>query len=230
MALKPSGTAARHRTDALRAAILSGELADAGRLLPERTLAERLSVSRTRLRAVLAEMAQEGLIFRRHGQGTFLQPPPAQGAERLSVLARRASPRDLMEVRRTLEPPLAALAAERATSADKARLLRLMEETLQAQDLASYERADDIFHYKIVEMAGNAVFLTVFEEIRSLRQAGEWTRSRQQALGTHEIARLSQQHTAIADAICAGAPEAAKAAMQEHLAEVGQLLDGRQDG
>ncbi len=220
MAVKPTTLT----TEALRAAILSGDLAVDGRLLPERALAESLAVSRNRLRAVLEDLVQEGLVFRRQGQGTFLQPPPTQAQERLGALARRVSPLDLMEVRLELEPALAARAALRGSAADKARLLRLMEDSLRAPDLTAYERADDIFHYKIAEMAQNPVFLTLFEEIRSLRQAADWTRARQRALGEAEIAAVSLHHSAIANAICAGEEQAARDAMRRHMLEVGRVL------
>lgn len=220
-------SAATDTSEALRAAILSGALAENGRLLPERALAERLAISRNRLRAVLEDLVREGLVFRRQGQGTFLQPPPAQAPERLGALARRVSPRDLMEVRLELEPALAARAAQYGRPADKALLRRLLEDTLRAPDLAAYERADDIFHYKIAEMARNPVFLSLFEEIRSLRQAAEWTRARQHALGGAEIAEISQQHSAIAAAIGSGDAEAARAAMRQHMLSVGKLLSVR---
>lgn len=225
MALKPPAPGAK----ALRQAILSGELAENGRLLPERALAQRLSVSRAQLRGILDDLASDGLVFRRHGQGTFLQPPPVQGAERLGALAQRVSPHDLMEVRLDLEPALAAHAAERGRAEDKARLAQLTKATRSAADAASYERADDLFHYKIAQMAGNAVFLTLFEEIRSLRQAADWTRLRQDVLGVDEISRISDAHTTICDAICAGQSEAARLAMRAHLEQVWQTL-GRAEG
>ena len=209
---------------ALRDTILSGDLAVDGRLLPERALAEKLSISRNRLRHVLEDLVREGLVFRRHGQGTFLQPPPAQAQERLGALARRVSAHDLMEVRLELEPALAARAAQRGSAADKALLLRLMEDPLRAADLAAYERADDIFHYKIAEMADNPVFLSLFEEIRSLRQASEWTDARENALGEEEISEVSLQHSAIANAICAGSANAAREAMRRHMLRVGKVL------
>ena len=221
-------TAPERSAEDLRAAILSGDLAEADRLLPERVLAQRLSVSRSRLRGILDDLAREGLIFRRHGQGTFLKPPPAQAMGRLGVLARRVSPRHLMEVRLELEPAVAAHAAERGGAEDKALLLRLMEDTLRAPDLAGYERADDIFHYKIAEMACNPVFLTLFEEIRSLRQATDWTHARQSALGPDEIAENSIQHGTIANAICASAPAADRQAMRRHLEQVAASLMLRQ--
>jgi len=225
MVLKPPAPGA----EALRQAILSGELAENGRLLPERALAQRLSVSRAQLRGILDDLARDGLVFRRHGQGTFLQPPPVQGAERLGALAQRVSPHDLMEVRLDLEPALAAHAAARGRAEDKARLTQLTKATRSAVDAASYERTDDLFHYKIAQMAGNAVFLTLFEEIRSLRQAADWTRLRQDVLGVDEISRISDAHTTICDAICAGRSEAARLAMRAHLEQVWQTL-GRAEG
>jgi len=220
MALTPAAA----DLQALRDAILSGDLAEDGRLLPERALAQALQISRSQVRGVLEDLAQEGRIYRRQGQGTFLRPPPAPGAERLGGLARRTSPGDLMEVRLALEPELAALAADRGSAADKAQLLRLRDATQRAPDLRSYERADDMFHYKIAEMARNAVFLTLFEEIRSLRQAADWTEARQAALGPRQISEISRQHSALADAICTGAPEIARQAMRDHLDHVGHML------
>ncbi|NIZ12765.1 FadR/GntR family transcriptional regulator [Phaeobacter sp. HF9A] len=211
-------------TQELRNAILGGSLAKDGRLMSERVLAQTLQVTRSRLRGVLDDLAREGLVFRRHGQGTFLQPPPAQAPSRLDGLARRVSPAALMEVRLELEPALAALAAERGSASDKARLLRLMEDTLIAPDLQSYERADDIFHYKIAEMAGNEVFLTLFEEIRSLRQAKDWTEARQAKLGEENMTAVSTQHSAIANAICAGSTSAARTAMYEHMQQVRSVV------
>ena len=48
-----------------------------GEALPsERTLSERLGVSRPTVRAALDELAASGLVVRRHGLGTFTSPQP----------------------------------------------------------------------------------------------------------------------------------------------------------
>jgi GntR family transcriptional regulator len=72
-----------------------------GEALPsERTLSERLGVSRPTVRAALDELAASGLVVRRHGLGTFTSPrpihqvlptggepvPPADGAWESEVL------------------------------------------------------------------------------------------------------------------------------------------------
>lgn len=67
LASRPSATAAAEQ--ALRAAIVSGELAPGTKLPPERLLSKQLGVSRLTLRAALATLAASGLIAVRHGSG-----------------------------------------------------------------------------------------------------------------------------------------------------------------
>ena len=50
----------------------SGEYADCERLPRESVLAEKLGISRTQLRDILASLEREGFITRRHGVGTII--------------------------------------------------------------------------------------------------------------------------------------------------------------
>ena len=60
----------------IRAQLLSsmrpGEYADCARLPRESVLADRLGISRTQLRDILASLEREGFITRRHGVGTII--------------------------------------------------------------------------------------------------------------------------------------------------------------
>ena len=67
LANRPSATAAAEQ--ALRTAIVSGELAPGTKLPPERLLSKQLGVSRLTLRAALATLSASGLIAVRHGSG-----------------------------------------------------------------------------------------------------------------------------------------------------------------
>lgn len=67
LASRPSATAAAEQ--ALRAAIVSGELLPGTKLPPERLLSKQLGVSRLTLRAALATLSASGLIAVRHGSG-----------------------------------------------------------------------------------------------------------------------------------------------------------------
>lgn len=57
------------------ALIAGGEWQPGQRLPPERTLCQRLGVSRTTLRQALAELEARGLISRHQGRGTFVTRP-----------------------------------------------------------------------------------------------------------------------------------------------------------
>ncbi len=68
-------TLARKAALGIIAGIQSGTLAGEGGLLPsEAILSRRLGVSRATLREALSQLEQNGMIVRRHGIGTFLNP------------------------------------------------------------------------------------------------------------------------------------------------------------
>jgi GntR family transcriptional regulator len=62
----------------LRILISTGLYPPGSRLPNEEELSETLGVSRTTLREALQALAEEGLILRRHGQGTFVNRHPQQ--------------------------------------------------------------------------------------------------------------------------------------------------------
>ncbi|HEU5055973.1 MAG TPA: GntR family transcriptional regulator, partial [Kofleriaceae bacterium] len=68
-ALPDRRSATQAAEDAIRSAILRGELAPGSRLPPERSLSATLGVSRLTLRAALASLAAAGLLAVRHGSG-----------------------------------------------------------------------------------------------------------------------------------------------------------------
>ncbi|GAA5534219.1 GntR family transcriptional regulator [Deinococcus aluminii] len=71
----------------LAACIENGTLEGGTALPAERDLAGTLGVSRVTVRQALALLAQQGLLTRRHGSGTFVNPPaPALAARPLGLL------------------------------------------------------------------------------------------------------------------------------------------------
>jgi GntR family transcriptional regulator len=73
-----SVTAYRYVADTLRRQILSGRLAPGECLPPERELCERFGASRITIRRALQILAEEVLIERRQGLGTFVSPVPTR--------------------------------------------------------------------------------------------------------------------------------------------------------
>ncbi|WP_420583601.1 FadR/GntR family transcriptional regulator [Ruegeria sp.] len=211
-------------TAALRSGIETGDFLKNGKLLPERALAEVLEVTRTRMRRILDLLEEDGTVFRRHGQGTFVSPPPAVGASPFRAVAAKVMPRDVMEVRLEIEPALAALAAQRATSKELKTLEQLTQATLEASDTQAYGVADDIFHYKIAELAHNPLFLTVYDSIRAVRRQAEWTQRRETRYSASTLTRLGEQHEQLFSSISARNSHAAAEIMETHLLSVSNAM------
>lgn len=200
--------------------LLDGRFLDGNRVLPERQLAEALGIGRTKLRGMLEALKADGRLFVHHGQGTFVSPPPAVEIGNYSALSRQVSPQNLMEVRLNVEPALAALAAERATPKELKALRRQMEETLRIVDTKAYENADDVFHYRIAELAHNPMFMTIFKSIREVRRHARWTNERLRSHSLSRIEQLAVQHQEIVEAISNRDPERAAELMEQHLKTV----------
>ena len=200
--------------------IRQGELRPGDRLPPERELAEQMQVSRTVVREALRVMEQRGLVASRPGAGTFIAAGSAEGLARaLTQLALE----DAFEVRILLEPPIAALAAQRATAGDIAQLeVALQEQARQVERGQSAAAADAAFHSGLAEATHN----------RALRRLGaalmeELAPSRDERLQTSHRARLSLlSHRRILAAVKAGAPAEARRAMEDHIRSVDLALFG----
>ena len=202
-------------------AALSPLLAEAaagnGRLPPERALAERLGIPRRQLRLALDELARRGVLFRRRGQGTFVAPPPPAERARPRLLAGRLSLAQLMDVRRQIEPRLAELAALNVSPQDLPPLEALMRRTREAGSPADYDRADEVFHYRIAELADNTLFLQIYDLIRQTRRESGWRDLRAEVNRPEILAQLGAQHGRIFAAIAAGDARAAGLAQRGHM-------------
>jgi GntR family transcriptional repressor for pyruvate dehydrogenase complex len=153
--------------DQLRARILSGALAPGSKLPSERELAAQLEVNRLTLRAALARLEANGLIATRHGVGTVVQDFRQHGGfeslPRLLAVLRERDPevylahvRDVLELRRAIATEAVALAAERHTSEDLARLAALAEaQRGRTRDVLAFARGDVEFARAVVRAGRN---------------------------------------------------------------------------
>jgi DNA-binding GntR family transcriptional regulator len=117
-----------------------------GSLVSERELMERLGLGRTPVREALRALARERLVEVYPRRGMFVSGVDVRDLAGLS------------EVRITLEPHAARLAAERATDADRAQIDVLLEEVDRIRD-GSDERAlidlDQRIHRHLYRCAHN---------------------------------------------------------------------------
>ena len=209
----------------LRAAIAAGNIDESGRLVPERMLAADLGISRRAVRRALDVLEAEGVLMRRQWHGTFVSGNGAALAvDALPHLQALNNPIDVIEVRLTLEPALARLAAMRASQCDIDRLVKMAEETGAAGSPKEYERADAAFHRRIASAARNPVFLALFEAIMAIVERASWRQGRETGHCVNNQAIYAQCHRDIAEAIAARNGGLAQERMRSHLGRVQQQL------
>ena len=195
---------------AIRAAI------DQGRMKPgvkysAYQLAEILGISRTPVRDALLRLEEVGLIKFEARQGfRILLPRPKEIAE-------------IFAVRLALElPAVRKVAAVADTSLTRALLeqRRLMQAAAAGGDETAFARHDQRLHDLILDAAGNTRSRAIVRSLReTTRLLGASTADR-----TRTLADIDNEHAPIVDAIAAGDPAAAEAAMRTHLVNTGKLL------
>ncbi len=202
----------------------SGRLKPGDRLPSERELSEALSVSRSSVREAVRAMESLGLIEARAGEGTFVASLSGnRGSDPLVASLHQdwSTQHKLFEVRRVIEPDLAALAARRATVDQIERLRAILND--QEADIArggTGMKQDTLFHYLLAEATGNEVLVRIMDSLMDLL-----LKTREESLQHDKRpARSLKQHRAMLRAIEARNPRAAERLMYQHIAEIEELV------
>lgn len=158
---------------------IRGGLYEVGDLLPsERSLAERLQVSRTVVREAIDALRREGILSVRRGRAggiTFVSDTQLRHV----VASLRGKTHDLMlctlEVRRSLEIPAFLLAAVRATEPELDALEDLVVALEQLGDQPEDFYSQDLaFHREVVRFAGNPLladcYRATLDQLAAIRQ------------------------------------------------------------
>ncbi len=212
----------------IRALIADGQLKSGDRLPPERDLAERFRVSRTSVREALRTLESTGLIEIRAGEGAFVRGISVESLVEplaLVILSQREVIADLYEARRLLEPPIAALAAERASPDEVQELTRILDEQAKEVEAGRTGLAQDAaFHTAIAHSAHNRAISRLVTTLVDLL-----TQTREESLQTPgRPERSHQDHRRILAAVQARDEAAAQHAMLAHLVGVERLVMGRE--
>jgi DNA-binding FadR family transcriptional regulator len=218
----------RRIAEQIAAMIGRGDLPPGSRLPAERDLALRLNVSRPSLREALIALELEGLVEVRGGSGVYVR---ARSPQPLGPQAEAPGPFDVLEARAVVEAECAALAARRDTTVRAA----VAEAFARLAAARAAGRADDdadrAFHLAIAEASGNLALTRLVAAL--WRDQGGPLATRLTDLAVSPTRRRDNlaEHAAIAVAIAAGDPGAARAAMRRHLAAVRRArlaaLEGR---
>jgi len=208
----------------IRAMIDRGELKPGDRLLSERRLAEMFSVSRNTVREAIKALSENGLLESRQGAGTFVREADGENLANTfagAILRGQPGVRDIFEVRKLMEPEIAALAARNASPNDIVRFEAVLAEQEAAVEAGRSGRSSDQrFHELLAEASGNAVLR---EMVGALHD--DLTESRSRGLQSMERQKASLvAHRAIVEAVKNGHVMQAEKAMREHLDEIEAIV------
>lgn len=204
----------------LEQAIRANELEPGDRLPTEQNLASEFGVGRTSVREALQKLRALGLVETRKGLGNFVKHSQAgdQLAEFVNWTAGDpASIAQLLEARIALETLAAALAAARATDAERAEIQRLASAppppATDPPGVDALVAWDTKFHMAILAAGRNRVVSRLHEVL-----IAELTDFRRRTLTLPWAAsRSAQDHAAIAAAISRRDVAGARVVMADHL-------------
>jgi GntR family transcriptional repressor for pyruvate dehydrogenase complex len=198
----------------------SGALQPGDRLPTELQLAEAHGVSRTVVREAVHQLKSRGLLVSRQGSGVYVARPPATRALDFDpgVLGSIEGVVQVREVRRALEGEIAALAAQRATRAQVASIRAALRALDRAVAAGGDGVAEDLaFHRALAEATGNPQFTRLLSFLEQyLHDAMRVTRANE-ARRPDYMDAVRGEHRAVADAIAAGDPAAARRKALEHM-------------
>ncbi len=200
--------------------LIAQEVLKPGEVLPpERDLAEKLAVGRGYVRDALKKLEFYGVIIVRPNRRPIVadlgsRTLQSQISNMLHIAATNVHA--IMEARVGLEIQASCLAAERATQTDCTNIMSVLDEHTAAiaQDEPSIE-IDFLFHSRVAQAAHSPALLSLITSMVPLL----FQQSRQFDICGGERRESSlHEHEHIAQAICSHNVEAARSAMERHMA------------
>ena len=195
------------------ALILKGVLIP-GQRINEPDVAARLGVSRVPVREALRELESSGLVVARKHAGVFVRQLEAREI------------RDLYQMRGLLDG-FAGRQAAQLPATDKAALLALLDESVQAMsdaagrhDVQRYYSENLRFHWALIESAGNQ---TLTESYRGIVQKLHLSRLKNLS---HDVGMQASiaEHLDIVQAVRQGDPARCEALMAHHVGDAYERL------
>ncbi len=199
--------------------IVSGDLGADRPLVPEE-IGQRFEVSRTVVRESLRVLEAKGLVSARPNVGTRVRPVSDWNLLDPDIIEWRAfGPQrddqrcELAELRSTIEPLAARLAAAGCREDVRQRLtdmVEIMKQALAQQDAVTFSRADAEFHAQLLQAAGNRML----EHLSGIVGAALHVSGGSAAGCERPSEALVAEHLRIVEALAAGDADAAEAAVR----------------
>lgn len=188
----------------------------AASLPPEAMLCARFGVSRTIVREAVKSLVAKGLLDVRPKVGTTIRPRDQWNLLDPDVVDWQSgtTPKaqfiaDLIELRRTIEPAAARLAAERAGPADLAAMRAALHRMAEAHaGRGEYVPADLAFHAAVLSACHNQFLRQMQSALGSIQRISFTLSTRL----PNDAAASFPMHEALAEAVAAGDPDGAERA------------------
>ena len=198
--MKPDTPMAEPIYEALKAAILAGELAP-GEPLRQDEIARQHGVSKIPVREALLRLEVDGFVlFRKNKGATVREVAPSE------VL-------DLMDIRVGLECRALELAVPQMAKSDLDRAHAILQDYSARATPAEWSSLNVRFHQALYEPCGNAALLTMIADLRA--RLGPFVRIL--VSETTGFERPAQEHQDILDACSAGDATRAVRLLREHI-------------
>jgi DNA-binding GntR family transcriptional regulator len=197
-------------TAQLRAGIVNGRFQPNERLV-EADLTEALGAGRSAVRTALARLEQEGLVEHERNRGARVR------------LVDEPEAVEILEARAVLEGLAARRAALNASPREIAALRQIlyrMRTLLDRDDLLAASNENAALHRRLLEIAGHRTATRLISSLKSQLVRFQY----RTILLPGRSERSFAEHRAIVDAVAAGDPDAAEAAMRTHLSHVADAL------
>jgi len=198
--------------DRLREAIVTGRFQPSERLV-ETEVARELGVGRSAVRTALVRLEHEGLVEHERYRGARVR----------LINAREAV--EILEVRAVLEGLAARHAAAKATPGDVDDLRAILTEMrrrLDAGDLLGASNHNALLHGRILDISAHATVARLIATLKYQLVRFQYRTILLPGRSEHSFG----EHQAIVDAVAAGDPDEAQAAMRTHLSHVAEALRG----
>ena len=199
-----------------------GQLGDGQRLPSETDFVDMFGLSRASIREALARLRAEGMVRSRKGSGSYAVRGASPEMMRLSAIETMRDLAEWHEVRLALESEVAALAADRRTDEDLARLRQAQAELIAQLATSHADKEDVAFHSALAACAHNPKLSDALGRLTS--HIFKWSSlSAERGFLTLAERRelISLEHGGIVDAVAARDADRARAEIRRH------LLNGR---
>jgi GntR family transcriptional repressor for pyruvate dehydrogenase complex len=213
-------SASERVAERLTSLISSGNLAPGDKLPSENELSKALQVSRPVVREALRGLAMMGIVETRQGGGAYitdLKPNRLMAPLAFVLSLQDYSLESLFRARAVIDTGLAAEAARNADAAEIASLRELVDAGYKLTgDPVGFRVMDSEFHELVGSAARNDFLDRVSRSLYSLAI----DQRRKASMQPGVVERSAKDHEAIVEAIARHDPEAAAAAMAQHVENI----------